>query len=367
MKITTTSASLALLAAAALTVTGCAANEGPATTAEGTSQVAASDLTGTLIGKGASSQSVAQQTWIAGFQTANPGVTINYSPDGSGAGREGFREGAVAFAGSDRAFDSEEMAAGGFGSCAADSSAYNLPVYISPIALIFNVDGVEELNLTPDTVAKIFSGKITTWNDPAIAATNEGADLPEAAITAVHRSDDSGTTENFTDYLAEMAADVWTEEPDGEWPTAFGGEAAKGTSGVVDAVAKGKNTIGYADASQAGDLGVVAVKSGDGFTGPTAEAVATLVDASPKVSGRADHDWALELDRTAAGAYPIALVSYVIVCETYADAAEAELVKAYVGYLVSAEGQQAASVTAGNAPLSSTMSANAQAALDAVS
>ncbi|MFV0453049.1 MAG: substrate-binding domain-containing protein, partial [Propioniciclava sp.] len=194
---------LAVVAAAALSLSGCAANEGSMASTADTSTAQGSGLTGTLAGKGASSQSVAQQTWIAGFQT--PGLTINYSPDGSGAGREGFAQGAVAFAGTDRALNDDEMTAGSFGSCAADSSALNLPVYISPIAIIFNVDGVDELSLTPDAVAQIFAGEITTWNDPAIAATNEGVALPEATITEVHRSVDSGTTENFTDYLHQVA------------------------------------------------------------------------------------------------------------------------------------------------------------------
>ena len=101
--------------------------------------------------RGASSMAVAQTTWIAAFQTANNGVTINYSPDGSGAGRESFISGAVQFAGSDRAFNDTEME-GTFAGCAADSKALNLPVYISPIAIIFNVEGVEELRLTPEVV-----------------------------------------------------------------------------------------------------------------------------------------------------------------------------------------------------------------------
>ncbi|MDN5571858.1 MAG: phosphate ABC transporter substrate-binding protein PstS, partial [Propionibacteriaceae bacterium] len=285
---------------------------------------------------------------------------------GSGAGRESFISGAVQFAGSDRAFNDTEME-GTFAGCAADSKALNLPVYISPIAIIFNVEGVEELRLTPEVVARIFSGQITSWSDPAIAATNEGVTFPDTPITAVHRADDSGTTENFTDYLHQAAGDVWTEEADGLWPTAFGGESAQGTSGVVDAVSGGQGTIGYADASQAGSLGVVQVESGTVFVGPTAEDAAALVDASPVVEGRPEHDYALELDRTADGAYPIALVSYALVCESYADADVAELVKAYIGYIVSDEGQQAAAGAAGSAPLSSDMQANLQASVESIS
>ena len=141
------------------------------------------------------------------------------------------------------------MGAGKFASCAADSSALNLPVYISPIAVIFNVEGVDDLTLEPDTVAGIFAGKITKWNDPAIAADNPNAKLPDANITAVHRADDSGTTNNFTDTLNKLAPSVWTEAAADTWPAAFGGEAATGTSGVVNAVKNGKDTIGYADAS----------------------------------------------------------------------------------------------------------------------
>ncbi|MFP5416118.1 MAG: phosphate ABC transporter substrate-binding protein PstS [Actinomycetes bacterium] len=365
MKLSKIGAPLAILTASALALSACAVNEG-APAASGSGAATASTLSGTLSGKGSSAMSVAQQTWIADFQTANPGVTVNYSPDGSGAGREGFQSGAVQYAGSDRAFSDSEMGAGKFGKCTAESNALNLPVYISPIAIIFNVSGVDKLQLDPATAAGIFAGKITKWNDPAIAATNPGVNLPDAAITAVHRSDDSGTTDNFTDYLAQAAPEVWTEEADGEWPATFGGEGAQGTAGVVDAVTNGTNTIGYADASQAGQLGVATVKSGTVFVGPTAEDAAKLVDASPRIENRPEHDYSLELDRTAEGAYPIALVAYALVCEDYTDDKEAELVKAYLGSMISSEGQQSAAAAAGSAPLSADMTAKLDAAVDAI-
>ncbi len=110
-----------------------------------------------------------------------------------------------------------------------------LPAYISPIAVIFNLDGIESLDLDADTIAGIFAGTITNWNDAAIADQNPDAELPDLAITAVHRADDSGTTENFTAYLAAAAPSVWTYEADGVWPL-DGGEAAPQTSGVIDAV-----------------------------------------------------------------------------------------------------------------------------------
>jgi phosphate transport system substrate-binding protein len=348
---------------AALALSSCASNEGGAAALEET----ASSLSGNLVGAGASSQDAAQQAWIAGFQTANPDVTIDYDPSGSGAGRETFLEGASDFAGSDRAFNDEEIAAGGFAMCAPDTSIVELPLYVSPIAVIFNLDGIDSLDLDPATMAGIFAGTITNWNDPAIAATNNGVTLPDLAITAVHRSDDSGTTENFTEYLGAAASDVWTYEADGVWPFE-GGEAAQGTSGVVDAVTNGTGTIGYADASRAGDLGTVAVKVGDEFVPYSPEAAAAIVDASPFVEGRAEGDLAIELDRSTSesGVYPIVLVSYLIACQEYADPANVELVKEYLGYIASAEGQDAAAENAGSAPISDSLREKVVAAIDSI-
>ncbi len=143
-------------------------------------------------------------------------------------------------------------------------------------------------------------------------------------MTPVHRADDSGTTENFTDYLFQAAPDVWTSEPDGVWPLTTG-EAAQGTSGVVSAVAGGNGTVGYADASRAAEEGLstAAIKVGDEFVTYSPEAAAAIVDASPLEEGRAPTDLAIELDRTSAeaGVYPIVLVSYMIACQEYVDAA----------------------------------------------
>ena len=348
---------------AALALSSCAANEGGAAPEE-----SASTLSGNLVGAGASSQDAAQQSWIAGFQTANPDVTIDYDPSGSGAGRETFLEGASDFAGSDRAFKDDELAAGGFAKCAPDSTIVELPLYISPIAVIFNVEGVDTLNLDAATIAGIFAGTITNWNDPAIAATNPDATLPDLAITPVHRSDDSGTTENFTEYLGAAAPDVWTYEADGVWPFE-GGEAAQGTSGVVDAVTNGTGTVGYADASRAGDLGTVAVQVGDEFVEYSPEAAAAIVDASPFAEGRAEGDLAIELDRTSteAGVYPIVLVSYLIACGTYAEAENVELVKSYLSYIASPEGQDTAAADAGSAPISDSLREKVTAAIDSIS
>lgn len=346
----------AVAAVAALALTGCAANEPSGNgSSAGPSESSEAALSGTLNATGASSQDAAQQAWVAAFQTANSGVTVNYQATGSGVGRDNFLAGGQSFIGSDRAFNDEEIAAGGFGSCASDAIV-EVPVYISPVAIIFNIDGVDSLNLDAATVAQIFNGDITNWNDPAIAADNGDVALPDLAISPVHRSDPSGTSEIFTGYLEAVAPDAWPHEASDEWPLSSG-EAAQGTSGVVAAVNSGAGTIGYADASQAGDLGTVAVKVGEEFVPYSSEAAAALVEASPLVEGRSAGDLVFDIDPAAApaGSYPIALVSYLIACEKYEDANTAALVSAYFEFVASAEGQEVASGAAGSAPLSDTL------------
>jgi phosphate transport system substrate-binding protein len=320
-----------------------------------------SALSGTLNGAGSTAQQVAMETWKNGFQSAHDGVTINYDPSGSGAGVEQFLAGGVQFAGSDKYFDSTQMAT------AKDKcgGAYvEVPVYISRIGVIFNLNGVKSLNLTSDTVAAIFAGKITKWNDPAIAKTNSGVKLPSTAITPVHRSDDSGTTFNFTDYLAQIAKSTWGKPASETWPFKSG-EGADGNSGVVAAVTKGQGTVGYADVSQAGQLGVAKVKVGSKFVAPSRGASAAVVEASKLVTGRPENDLAIAVNRTSSDAstYPIVLVSYQMACNSYSSSGTADLVKAFLTYEVSPAAQQAASKAAGSAPLSDALSTKAKTAI----
>ncbi|MGK5531832.1 phosphate ABC transporter substrate-binding protein PstS [Streptomyces sp. URMC 129] len=356
-------AAIAAVSALAL-VTACSSdNEEEGTGGSGGS--GSSDLSGTISGAGASSQEAAQGAWQAGFQSANPDVTVDYDPVGSGGGREQFVAGGVAFAGSDAYLTDEEGELSGAVERCGD--LIEVPVYVSPIAVIFNLEGVDSLNMSAETIAGIFNQEITTWNDEAIAADNPGVELPDTPITPVNRSDESGTTENFAEYLAAAAPDAWPHEVDGNWPVA-GGEAAQGTSGVVSAVSGGNGTIGYADASQAGDLGTVAVGVGEEFVPYSPEAAAAVLEVSERVEGRGEYDFAYDLarDTTEAGAYPIVLVSYGLACTTYDDANTAELVREYFTYILSEEGQQAAAEAAGSAPLSAELSAEYQAAVDAI-
>jgi phosphate transport system substrate-binding protein len=355
------SAIVATAAVAALALSSCASNEAAAP------EATVSSLSGALVGAGASSQGSAQESWIAAFQTANPDVTITYDPTGSGAGRSTFIAGGSNFAGSDSSLSTDELA-GAFASCTAGTLPFEVPAYISPIAVIFNVAGVTELNLDSSTLAKIFSGAITTWNDPAIVALNPKATLPATAITAVHRSDDSGTTKNFSDYLFQTAKADWAiEKPADPFPFATG-EGAQGTSGVVDAVTNGTGTIGYADASKAGKLGVAKIKVGDTFVGYTAEGAAAVVADSKPVDGRDATDMAISINRTTTDAthYPLVLVSYLIGCNSYADATVAPLVQAYFDYILSDAGQADAAANAGSAPLAAAVSEQALAIVNAI-
>jgi phosphate transport system substrate-binding protein len=349
----------------ALLLAGCgAANESTPRGSGG--DTAKAGASGTIAGAGASSQAAAMEAWIAAFTSANPGATINYDPSGSGAGRDQFLGGGVAFAGSDAYLDEEELPQAQQ-RCGGADAVIEIPGYISPIAVIYNLPDFPDLQLAPATIARIFNRQITNWNDPAIAAENPGKTLPDLAITPVNRSDEPGTTENFTEYLVAAAGTDWPHEASGDWPVA-GGEAAQGTSGVVGAVEAGAGTIGYADASQAGDLGTVKVKVGDAYVAPTAEAAAALVESSERVPNRGQYSFAVDLNRdtTEAGNYPIVLVSYELACLTYPDANTANLVKSFLGYVISQEGQQAAAGAAGSAPISDSERSAFQPAIDSV-
>lgn len=376
MKLQRTSriAPLAALSVLALTLTACGSDSPtgePAADAEAAGEETAdaeapAELSGQIAGAGSSAQESAMQAWIAGFQSANPDVTVAYDPVGSGGGRTQFIEGGVAFAGTDAALDEEETVLA-TERCAPGDVA-ELPLYISPIAVMFNLPGIESLNMTPETVAGIFNGTITQWNAPEIAADNPDVELPDLAITPVNRSDESGTTKNFTEYLAAAAGDAWPHEASGDWPVT-GTQSAQGTSGVVQTVTEAEGAVTYADASRAGTLGTVAVQVGEDFVPYSPEAAAAVVDASPLAEGRGEASLVRELERdtTEAGTYPIVLVSYSLACTTYEDPADAEMVKAFLTYVASAEGQEQAATAAGSAPISEEMRTNVMAVVDAIS
>lgn len=327
-------------------------------------------ISGNFSGAGASSQQAAVEAWIAGFQGTNPETKIAYNPSGSGAGVQTFLTGATAWAGSDKALADDEVEQSK--SVCTEGTAFDVPVYISPIAVVFNLKGVSDagkhINMDAATIAKIFDGKITKWNDPAIADQNKDLKLPDTAITVVHRSDKSGTTQNFVSYFKDVTPDNWTYDLSENWPNEVG-QGAKGTSGVISTVKQADGTIGYADFSQVGDLGTVAVKVGDKYNEISAEAGSKVIgDSKQDDTVKGDNRIVIKINHAteAEGAYPIVLVSYDIVCPAYKDTKQAEFAKAWLTYVTSDEGQKAAQDAAGTAPLPSSLKSEITKSIEAI-
>lgn len=327
-------------------------------------------ISGNFSGAGASSQQAAVEAWIAGFQGTNPEAKIAYNPSGSGAGVQTFLTGATAWAGSDKALADDEVEQSK--SVCTEGTAFDVPVYISPIAVVFNLKGVSDagkhINMDAATIAKIFDGKITKWNDPAIADQNKDLKLPDTAITVVHRSDKSGTTQNFVSYFKDVTPDNWTYDLSENWPNEVG-QGAKGTSGVISTVKQADGTIGYADFSQVGDLGTVAVKVGDKYNEISAEAGSKVIaDSKQDDTVKGDNRIVIKINHAteAEGAYPIVLVSYDIVCPAYKDTKQAEFAKAWLTYVTSDEGQKAAQDAAGTAPLPSPLKSEITKSIEAI-
>ena len=353
--------------AGSLALAACgAANE---KSASGGSSAAASSsapqLSGTLNGAGSSAQQAAMQGWTAGFSSQQPGVTVNYDPVGSGGGVTQFLSGGVDFAGSDKALTDEQVTQAQ--TQCGSSGYFELPDYISAIAVVYNLPGVTGLQLDADTLAKIFSGQITKWNDPAIAALNSGKNLPDTTITPVHRADKSGTTNNFTDYLHQAAPSVWTNPAGEVWPLQ-GGASGNQTSGMIQSVTSGNGAIGYADLSQAGKLGIAKIKVGSSYVAANSAGAAKAVAGSQTVSGRSPNDLALTINRTTTDSsqYPIVLASYHIGCLAPKDASKGKLLKAFMSYVVSSQGQQAAAKAAGSAPISDSQRTKSMAIVDKI-
>ncbi len=311
---------------------------------------AISCASGSVKAQGSTAQANAMSTWQKAYQNACSGATIDYQGTGSGAGQQAFIAGTADFAGSDSPLAAADQPKAD--SRCKTGPAIHLPMVVGPIAVVYNVRGVTGLQLKPATVAKIFAGRVTTWNDPAIAADNRGATLPATRIATIHRSDSSGTTDNFTGFLARTAAADWTYGNDKNWK-APGGEGDKGSDGISAALGKTDGAIGYVEWSFAQTDSLKMAKIGNGageFVDLTGDAAGKTI-ASAKQAGTGD-DLQLTIDynTTASGAYPIVLVTYEIVCDKGTPSASLPLVRSFLTYTASADGQSAAA-TVGYAPL----------------
>ena len=292
---------------------------------------------GTLNAEGSSAQKNAIEEVIAKYNEKCTDVKVNYNPTGSGAGIKQFNANQVDFAGSDSSLKPEEATAAA--TRCANNAAVNLPMVIGPVAIAYNVDGLDKLILDGPTAAKIFQGTIKTWNDPAIAKLNPGTTLPSTAIAVFFRSDESGTTENFAKYLEAAGGGAWTGKPAKKW-TGTGAGKEK-SAGVAEGVKSTKNSITYVEWSYAVDnkLGVAQIDTGAGPVELSAESAGkALAAAKPAGTGS---DLALKLDYAtkAPGAYPIILVTYEIACTKGLPAEKTALVKSFLTYFASADGQ----------------------------
>ncbi|HWU21955.1 MAG TPA: phosphate ABC transporter substrate-binding protein PstS [Nocardioides sp.] len=333
---------------------------GSTTSSDATTPAAAVNNASSLTGGGSTAQGSAQVQWASDYGKTNSGVTINYNQVGSGTGRSSFEQGTYTFAGSDSYLSDPTEYAAAKKQCGADP--IEVPDYVSPIAVVFNLSGVSSLNLDGKTIADIFNGTITTWNDKAIADQNPGVTLPSTTIQPVHRSDDSGTTANFTDYLAQASQGAWKDEASQTWPNSSG-LSGEGTSGVVTTLTGTDGSIGYVDASKAGTFGIVSVKVGSKYVMPTADGAAHDLSVSKLDPAAKAGQLTYKIDRTTTDPndYPLLLVSYLIACPTYKDAKVGALVKDYLGYVVSDAGQTSGATAAGSAPLPANVAKKAQA------
>ncbi|MFD6887323.1 phosphate ABC transporter substrate-binding protein PstS [Streptomyces sp. NPDC059957] len=337
----------ALVVSGALVLTACGSDDNTKTDAgaSGKPSAAVGDIKcdgakGKLLASGSSAQKNAVDLWVKNYMAACPGVEVNYKSSSSGEGIVAFNQGTVGFAGTDSALkpeaveESKKICTGGQG--------IDLPMVGGPIAIGFNVAGVDKLTLDAPTLAAIFNDKIKKWDDEAIKKLNPGVTLPATAIQAFHRSEDSGTTENLGKYLKAAAPEAWTYEAAKKWP-APGGQAASGSSGVASQVKAVDGAIGYFELSYASSQ---SIKTVDVATGAAAPVKATGENASKaiaaaKISGTGD-DLALKLDYAtkAEGAYPIVLVTYEVVCDKGNKAETLPTVKSFLNYTASDAGQK---------------------------
>lgn len=279
-----------------------------------------------LNGAGATFPEPLYVEWIGEFQAANPGATINYQGIGSGGGIEQFTKMTVDFGASDAPMKDEELAAA---EAAGGASVLHIPTVFGAVVPAYNLEGVEELKLDPETLAGIFLGSIGTWNDPALVALNPDVELPDQAIQVVHRSDSSGTTSIFTGYLDQVSAE-WAEEvgkgKEVTWPVGIGGQ---GNDGVAAVVQQQAGSIGYVELSYATESGLpmVTLKNQAGnFVAPSLDSTSA---AAVGVEFPEDLRFSAS-NSTGTEAYPIVGATWILVFDKMKDAAKVEVLKAWL-------------------------------------
>ncbi len=357
---------LGLVLAGAATLSACGSDPVTSTTASGAAPQASNCAAGSLTAGGSSAQANAMTEWVNAYQAQCAGSTVNYQSVGSGTGRQNFASGTFDFAGSDSALKPEEQTAA-TARCQGNP-ALDLPMVVGPIAVAYDLPGVDGLVLDAPTLAKLFSDQITTWDDPAIAALNPGTKLPSTPVQAFRRGDDSGTSDNFQKYLGAAAPQVWTYGAGSKF-NGPGGQSAQKSDGVTQAVKSTPGAVTYVEQSFAENASLSIAKIATGAAQPVELSAASASKglATAKVTGTGN-DVTLQLDYAtkADGAYPITLVTYEVVCSTGLPADKAALVKAFLTYTASAAGQGILEKN-GYAPLPDNIASKVQAAVASLS
>jgi phosphate transport system substrate-binding protein len=358
VKLNTLGTTVTVAAIAALTLAGCgsdnnsSSSSGSSSASGSASSSAAADCGGknALTAEGSTAQqnavAVFNQVWGQKCQ----GKNLSYNPTGSGAGRQQFIAKQVDFAGSDSALSGDQVQAAA--ARCGGNPAWNLPLVFGPIAMAYNVEGADGLVLNGDTLAKIFQGQITTWNDPAIAALNSGKTLPDTKITPIFRSDSSGTTDNFQKYLGAAAPQAWTKGAGSEFQGGAG-EGAQKSAGVAQAIQATPGAIGYVEKGFADQSGLkyAQIDTGSGAVELTDDSAGKAINAAKFAAE--GNDLTLDLNSIygtkEAGAYPLVLATYEIVCSKGYDADTAAAVKSFL--TVAANDGQGGLSSAGYVPL----------------
>ncbi|MDN8627013.1 phosphate transport system substrate-binding protein [Corynebacterium mucifaciens] len=293
---------------------------------------------GTLVAEGASSQQNAMDYFASVYASEVPGAQLAYTPSGSGAGQKNFIANQAVFAGSDSPLKDDQIQA------AADrcggNEAWHLPFVIGPVAIAYNLDGVDELNLTVDNIVEIFQGVITTWNDPKIAENNEGVELPDTPINVFYRSDESGTSDNFQKFLAAASDGKW-ESTGKAFPNAVG-TGANGSSGVAQEVSATDGAITYVEAGFADKT--ANIDFGNGPVELTEEAVEKTLDNLEFTTE--GHNMVVDSEKLfttdADGAYPLVLTTYEIVCSAGYDEETSNMVKDFLNVALDSQDEELA-------------------------
>jgi phosphate transport system substrate-binding protein len=325
---------LALLLALTLVAAACGDDDdddGDAGTDDSGEESDFASLSGTIDGTGASFPDAFYQEAISTFADVSE-LIVNYNPVGSGQGKKDFAANLNNFAGTDSTVKPEEIPDA--------SSYYYIPTTAAPITVSYNLSSVKGLKLSPQTLGGIMAGTIKKWDDAAIKADNSGVTLPSTNIVIVHRSDGSGTTNNFTKYLVKAAGTAWTlgSGDTVNWPA--DSQAGAKNTGVAQIIKSTDGAIGYVDLADATETGLVfaAIKNKAGkFVAPTLDGASAAL-AGATVNADLTFD---PLDAAGDASYPITAPTYILVHSTYSDATEGENVVGFVKYLLT-DGQDVA-------------------------